>query len=379
MQIVVNTRLLLKNRLEGIGWFTYQTLKRITQNHPEVHFIFLFDRACDETFIFGDNITPLVLGPQARHPFLYHIWFQFSVKNLLNRLKPDLFLSPDGFLALGASCKQLAVIHDINFLKYPKDLRWLTGKYYNHFFPKFAKTATRIATVSQYSKNEIVTNYKIAADKIDVVYNGINDFFKPLDETQKTEIKNKHTQGKNYFVFVGSLHPRKNIVNLLKAFALFKKETGSDLMLVLAGPAYWGLKEIKNTIEENNLRPDLVITGRLPDEELAAVVGSALALTFVPYYEGFGIPLVEAMAAQIPIITANVTSLPEIAGDAALLVDPFNSVEIKDAMLKIYQDQELSKTLVQKGITKRQDFSWDRSADLLWQSILKTLDTKNIK
>ena len=97
MQIVVNTRLLLKNKLDGIGWFSYQTLKRMTQNNPDVHFVFLFDRDYDDEFIFSDNITPLVLGPQARHPFLYYAWFHLSVKNLLNRMNPDLFLSPDGF------------------------------------------------------------------------------------------------------------------------------------------------------------------------------------------------------------------------------------------------------------------------------------------
>lgn len=111
MKIAVNTRLLLANRLEGIGWFSFQTLKRITKDHPDVHFIYLFDRDFDESFITSNNITPLIIGPQARHPFLYYAWFQWSVKQTLNRLKPDLFLSPDGFLSLGAKTRQLPVIH----------------------------------------------------------------------------------------------------------------------------------------------------------------------------------------------------------------------------------------------------------------------------
>ena len=95
MRIVVNTRLLLTNKLDGIGWFSYQTLKRITQQHPEVHFVFLFDREYSDEFIFSDNITPMIIKPQARHPFLYYAWFQWSVKKLLNQLQPDLFLSPE--------------------------------------------------------------------------------------------------------------------------------------------------------------------------------------------------------------------------------------------------------------------------------------------
>ena len=374
MQIVVNTRLLLKDRLEGIGWFSYQTLKRITQNNPDVHFVFLFDRPFDDAFIFSDNITPITLLPQARHPFLYYAWFQFSVKNLLNRMKPDLFLSPDGFLSLGATCKQLPVIHDINFYCHPQHLKWLTGKYYNYYFPKFAAQASRIATVSEYSKKEISDVYHIHPNKIDVVYNGINQFFNAVDEKTKQETKKIFSFGNDYFLFVSSLHPRKNIPNLIKAFALFKKESNSDLKLVLAGPTFWGLQEINSLIAENNLTTDIVLTGRVSNEQLALLMASAFALTFIPFYEGFGIPLVEAMASEIPIITGNVSSLPEIAGDAALFVDPNNVNDIKKAMLRIYDDEALRKNLITKGIERRQQFSWDKSAELLWNSVLKTIN-----
>jgi glycosyltransferase involved in cell wall biosynthesis len=374
VQIVVNTRLLLKNRLEGIGWFTYQTLQRITQQNPEVHFVFLFDRPFDEEFIFSDNITPLILSPKARHPFLYYIWFQHSVKSILNRMQPDLFLSPDGFLSLGAKCKQLPVIHDLNFIHHPKDVKWLTGKYYNHYFPQFAKQASRIATVSEYSKNDIVSNYKIDASKIDVVYNGINSFFKPLSEEEKISARRKFSGGKNYFVNVGSLHPRKNILNLIHSYAAFKKETQSDIKLVLAGPHFWGLTDVYSAIDTHKLKDDVIFTGRLPNEDLAQVLGSALALTFIPYYEGFGIPLVEAMEAGVPIITSNVTSLPEVAGNAALSVNPFDVNEIKNAMVQIFRDEKLRMELIAKGNIQKQKFSWDKSADLLWQSITKTVN-----
>ncbi len=373
MQIVVNTRLLIKNKLDGIGWFTYQTLKHITRNHPEVHFVFLFDREFDEDFIFSDNITPIVLSPQARHPFLYHAWFQYSVKNLLNKMKPDLFLSTDGFICLGAKCKQLNVMHDINFFHHPKDLKWLTGKYYNYYFPRFAANATRIATVSEYSKEDIAANYKINPDKIDVVYNGINSFFRPLTEDEKITARKKFSAEKNYFISVGSVVPRKNIINLIKSFSLFKNESKSDLKLLLAGRHFWGLKEIYKTIKENGLEDEIIFTGGLSNTDLAEALGAATALTFVPYYEGFGIPLIEAMQAQVPIITSNVTSLPEIAGEAALFVNPLNTEEIKNAMVKLFKDEALQKDLVEKGLKQKQKFSWEKSADLLWESMLKAM------
>ncbi len=376
VQIVVNTRLLLKNKLEGISWFTYQTLSRITKNNPNIHFIFLFDREFDSEFIFSDNVTPIILSPQARHPFLYYAWFQFSVKRLLNNLKPDLFISPDGFVCLGTKCKQLVVLHDINFYHHPKDLKWLTGKYYNYFFPKYAREATRIATVSEYSKMDIVKHYTINPNKIDVVYNGIHSFFKPVTQIQKQETKAKYTGGCDYFVNVGSLIPRKNIPNLVKAFALFKQQSKNNLKLMLVGSAYWGTAEIHKIIAENNLKESVIFTGRLNNEELNLVLASAIALTFVPYYEGFGIPLIEAMATQTPIIASKVTSLPEVAGDAALYVNPLNVDEIKDAMLKLYNDKNLQQFLIEKGNLQKLKFSWDKSADLLWQSCLKILNNK---
>ena len=376
MQIVVNTRLLLKNKLEGISWFSYQTLSLITKNNPNVHFIFLFDRPFDEEFIFSDNVTPLIISPQARHPFLYYAWFQFSVKSLLNKLKPDLFLSPDGFVCLGAKCKQLVVLHDINFYHHPKDLKWLTGKYYNYFFPKYAREATRIATVSEFSKTDIVKHYNISPTKIDVVYNGIHSFFKPASDIEKQETKTKFTSGNDYFVSVGSLIPRKNIPNLVKAFALFKQHNKANVKLVLAGSQYWGTAQINKIIADNNLKNEVIFTGRLSDEDLNFVLGSAIALTFVPYYEGFGIPLVEAMQTQTPIIASNVTSLPEIAGDAALYVNPLNVDEIAQAMLKLYLDKNLQQQLIEKGNLQKQKFSWDKSADLLWKSCEKILNVK---
>lgn len=373
MEIVVNTRLLLKNKLEGIGWFTYETLKRITKAHPNDHFIFLFDRDYDEEFIFADNVTPLILSPPARHPILFYLWFEHSVAGFLNKFNPDLFLSPDGYLSLRGKCKQLPVIHDINFEHYPKDLSFLVSHYFRYYFPKFAKKASRIATVSEFSKNDIASCYTINRDKIDVVYNGCNETYTPVSPEIRTQTKNRFSGGADYFLFVGALHPRKNITRLFKAFDAFKSSRSNPVKLVIVGQKYYWTSEIKHTYIGMKFKDDVIFTGRLSTQELHQVMASALAMTYVPYFEGFGIPILEAMNCDVPVITSNVTAMPEVAADAALLIDPFSVDSIAQGMLQLYSDEALRQRLVEKGRIRRQDFSWNKTAAALWESIEKTV------
>jgi len=374
LEIIVNTRLLIKNKLDGIGRFSNETLKLITQQHPEHHFYFLFDRNFDDEFIFADNITPLVISPQARHPVLFYLWFEHSVAPLLNKIKPDLFLSPDGYLSLNSNVKQLPVFHDLNFIHYPNDVPWLVKKYYNYFFPRFAKKATRIATVSEFSKTDICKTFDIGFEKIDVVYNGASSIFKPVTDEVKIEIKKKYAGDCDYFLFVGSLHPRKNIVNLFTAFDTFKNNTNSIFKLIVVGSKYYWTTEMENCYNNLIHKNDVVFCGRIDDNELAKITASAYAVTYIPYFEGFGIPIIEAMQCGVPVITSNVTSMPEIASNAALLVNPLNTNEIALAMQKIVDDNCCRKQYIEKGIQRASVFTWQKTADLLWESIEKTIE-----
>jgi glycosyltransferase involved in cell wall biosynthesis len=369
MKIVVNTRSLLANKLDGIGWFTYQTLIRITMAHPEHEFIFLFDRFYSTEFVFGENVRPVVLFPPARHPFLYIWYYQWSVRKLLNKVKPDIFLSTDGMLVLGSKTKQVAVIHDINFLHYPKDLKLLYSLYYNYFVPKFAKQANAIATVSEFSKSDICKNYSIEPSKITVVYNGIQSGYKMLSEQEKNTVINKYTEGKPFFLFVGSQSPRKNLGRLIEAFDQFKTKTKSDFKLLIVGASFWGNKELAQKVHAAKSKKDILFTGRVNQNELEQIMGSAFALTFVSYFEGFGIPLVEAMACEVPIICSNASCMPEIAGDAALYVNPFDVEDIADKLIQLYSSPALVQTVIEKGKERKGNFSWDKTAEKLWELI----------
>lgn len=376
MRIAINTRFLLPKKLEGFGWFTHEVTKRIVEQHPEHDFFFFFDRKFDERFIYSSNVTPVVINPPARHPFLYYIWFEFGVKRALKKYNIDVFLSPDGYLSLGSEVKQVPVIHDLSFIHYPKDIPFFNRKYVNYFFPKYAKKASQIITVSEYSKQDMVKNFDIEEEKITVSHNGIGEFYSPIDGTKKAKTRSKFTNDKEYFLFVSALHPRKNIINLFQAFNQFKKETKAEMKLLMVGEKYWWNNEIRECFEGLEHREDIIFTGHVQSIELNELYGSALALTYVSYFEGFGIPLVEAMKCELPILASDATSLPEVGGDAAIYVNPFSVEDIKNGMIRMYKDEPLRTELIENGRKRAALFQWQNTADKVWEVIVEVFEKR---
>ncbi len=375
MKIAINTRLLLKDKLEGIGWYIYENFSRIAIAHPEHTFYFLFDRAFDNSFLFSSNIIPVVIKPPTRHPVLQYIWFEIMIPAALKKINPDLFISPDNYNSLSSKYKNIMVIHDLNFEHYPEFLPLKDRWFYRHFTPKYARKADHIITVSNYSANDIQKQYKISKEKITTIYNGANNSYRPLSEEEKSQTINKYTQGIPYFIFIGSLHPRKNISRLFSAFEKYKKETKTPTKLLVVGEKMFRSQGLKNTFKNLKYKDDIIFLGRKEPEELTYLLGSALSLTFTPIFEGFGIPVIEAFKSGVPVITSQSTSLPEVCGDSALLVNPFNTSDIAEAMKKITFDKELRKELIRKGKKRASAFSWDKSAEELWNEIEKLLIT----
>lgn len=372
-RIAVNTRLLQEGKLEGIGWFTYETLRRIVKSHPEHEFLFIFDRPFSNKFIFANNVKAIYAGPPTRHVLLFIPWFDFVVPRLLRKHKIDLFLSPDGHIPLRGTTPSLAVIHDINFHHHPEQVPFLVRKYYNFFFPRFARKAKKIVTVSEFTRSDLVNSYKIERTKIDVAYNGCNEIFKPIPEENKSAIKGKYAGGSEYFLFVGLIIPRKNLPRLIEAYLSFREKSKNPIKLLVVGEKKWWDSKNEELISNSPFKNDIIFLGRLSAENLHEVVASAYALTFVPLFEGFGIPILEAFASGTPVITSNTTSLPEVAGGAALLCNPYEVDSISQAMLQISSDEELRNSLIYKGLERKKAFSWDKTASILWTSIENSL------
>ena len=374
MKIAVNTRLLIKNKLDGIGRFTLEILKRLTKRHPEIEFHFIFDRPFSNEFIFSPNIIPHIIPPPTRHPLLWYIWSEIQLPRLINKkINPDIFFSPDGFLSTKLTTPTVSVIHDINFEHRPKDLAWAHSLYYRYYFKKYAQLSTHIITVSQFSKDDIIQKYNITPNKISVVYNGVSNCFKPIQESKKVETQQKYTNSKEFFLFIGSLHKRKNIKNLLLAFDIYRANSGKNKLVIIGRKKWWD-SDTENVYKNMIFKNDVIFLGQKDDDEMASILASAKALCFVSIFEGFGLPIVEAMKSNVPVITSNTSSMPEIASNAGLLVNPHNYNEIANAMDKIDNNDKIRTDLIQLGKKRSEIFNWELTTDKI-SKILHQINT----
>ncbi len=372
MTIAVNTRFLRNDYLEGYGYFIYECFSRIATLHRDHQFIFIFDQPYDKRFVFAGNVKAVVTGPPARHPLLWKYWYDVKVPAVLKKYKADIFVSCDGFCSLTTKVPQCVVIHDLSFLHYPSFIPKSHLFFYKRYTPAFLNKAKSIVTVSQFSKKDIAMRYKIDETKIDIVPNGVREIFHPLADTEKDSLKKDIANGKEYFVYTGAIHPRKNLINLLKAFSIFKKKQMSSWKLVLTGRLAWKNKDFIKSMETYRYRDDVVMTGYVEEKELVRIIASAYALVYPSLWEGFGVPVLEAMRCQVPVITSKNSAMSEMAGDAALYADPADPVDLGEKMMLMYKDENLRNQLIQKGKKIADQYDWNMAAAMLWQSILKT-------
>jgi glycosyltransferase involved in cell wall biosynthesis len=379
MNIAINCWVLRNKKYDGIGYFTIYTVKQLIKTHKETNFIILVDTNFKEQFFNYPNAKIIKVFPPFRHPLLYIFFLEFVIPFVLIFMKADLFLSPDGMLSLLSRKKQVPIIHDLNFEHFPKNIDFKNRIYYKYFFKKFANKATRIITISEYSKKDIETLYKIPSNCIDIVYCGISKEFRPLSEEEIKFTRVKYSNGEPYFFFIGSIHPRKNIERLILAFDKFKTETTNKVKLIIAGSTLWDNSQLIDVHKNCKFHNDIIFTGRVGEAELTRLLGSSYGLSFVPIFEGFGIPIIEAFQVKVPVMTSNVTSLPEVAGDAAVYVNPFDIDSIKDGFRVLYDNHnKIIEKLVEKGNKQKEKFSWDKTAALVWNSIQKAINPKGL-
>ena len=371
MIVAVNTRILTNDFPEEYGNFIFETYKRIAANNPEQTFIFFVDKKITERVIFGANVKTAVTGPAAQHPLLWKFWYDFKLPALLKKYNADVFVSCNGICSLRTKVPQCLLIHDLAFLQPLFFMKKSQVIFFKRYTPAFLAIAKSITTVSGFFKQEIISHYKIDSAKIAVVFSGTSDNFQPISNEEKAIIKSKYTDGREYFVYSGEIHPRKNVINLLKAFSVFKKRQQTNMKLLLAGKLAKKYGSFQRDLQSYKYRNDVVMTAPVDESERINIIGAAYGLIDPSLYAGAVVPLLEAMKCDVAVITAADSSMHDIVKEAVLHAESTSYTGIADKMMLLYKDENIRKELIEKGKEIARQYDWEKSAALVWQSILK--------
>lgn len=279
--------------------------------------------------------------------------------------KVNVFFSPNSLTLVTISIlnrKCVLTIHDL----VPVLMKQTTSRNVQFFFrqlPIACRIAKAIIVPSESTRKDLLSNFKIDSDKVYLTQEAAHDWcFGKVSEAEITKIKKKYNLPEKYFLFVSTLEPRKNISNLIRSFSKFSKNDKQGFKLVIGGKKGWMFDEIFDVVKDENVEDKVIFTDYLPDDDMLPLYKGSTAFTFVPFMEGFGLTPLEAMATGIPVMTSNCSSLPEVAGEAAILVDPNSIDEMAKGMRELAKDVELRKSLIRKGLKQVKKFSWEKTA-----------------
>jgi glycosyltransferase involved in cell wall biosynthesis len=370
MIIAVNINFTSGGVLNHDNDFIFECFSRLASQYPQHQFIYFTDKEFDKKNSISKNITSVNAGPKSKNPLLFQYWLNYKLPSLLRKHKVDVFVST-GCCSLRTKVPQCIIVNDLSFLQHPQFFMagWLS--FYKNNTAKFLNKATAVVSTSQFLKKEIAGKFKIQSDKIDVAYSGTNSIFKPVSWQLKDAIKEKYTEGLEYFLYSGAIHPQQNLITLLKAFSFFKKRQKSNMQLIIASTTVANDKEFVKSLSTFKYRHEVKILENTPPDLLAQITASAYAMVYPSPYDVFGISPAQAMQCDIPVITSNTTELIETCGDAALYINPDDFNDIAEKMMLLFKDEDLRNKLIVKGRQQAMLFNWDKTAVVVWGVINK--------
>ena len=275
----------------------------------------------------------------------------------------DIIHATDHYIPNVGKAPLVATLMDAIPLSHPEWTNSSLRSIKNYFWKRTAKWADKIITISEFSKIQISEKFRIPKDKIIVIPLGVAErWFKEIPESVIANVVTKYQLNKDFFLFIGTLQPRKNISRLIEAYLSLPDAIKNNRPLVIVGRAGWGCRDLVNKLSSNYFGSSVRWLEHLPEDDLLPLLKGANALVYPTLYEGFGLPVLEAFASKVPVISSNTTSIPEVAGDAALLTDPYDSSSIALGMQKIIEDPNLSSDLIKKGYLRALDYTWERTA-----------------
>lgn len=369
MRIAVDTRFLHSNEVPDLRNFTNEVFGRLAVQHTEHEFIFFTDSLVTDPVTFPQNVTTVAITPKPTNLLLYKWWYDVKLSFALKKYKADVFIATYGLVSLTTSIPQVLLVRDLAFLKKRNYSLRNDYRYSKKYASSFIKRSRAIVALSEFVKDELVSVYKLKKEDIQTLGSGADASFKPVEWERREEAKDRFAEGCEYFVFTGGLHPHASLINLLKAFSIFKKWQKTNMKLVIAGKFYPGSEKELHKLRSYKYRNEVFIKKDVSETETAEIVAASYAMVFPSSYEGFAGPVLEAMKCEVPVITSANSSMSEIAADAALYADPAKPEDIAEQMKKLFKDEQLRNKMIQVAKERSKAYSWDKTSTLLWHVI----------
>jgi glycosyltransferase involved in cell wall biosynthesis len=345
--------------LGGPKIYGYNLVRALSSTGTKDEYVVLTDNV--EDFKDVSNISPLLIKLKSLYSLAW--WDYLSISNTARGLGLQLLHNTKSVLPFFISCRSIVTIHDMAPFLFPHTFPRSHRMYLQYSTARAGRKADLIITVSQNSKRDIMQLLNVNEDKIHVIYNGLDEDFKPVNDDTLRSVRQKYGIGEKVILYVGTLQPRKNVDLIIKAYSKLRKENKIEHQLVIAGRKGWMVRELDSLIDDLNLKEDVLFTGYIPRHELPSLYNLAEIFVYPSSYEGFGLSVLEAMACGIPVITTNKSSLPEIVGNAGVLLNDLHEETLAEAMWTLIGSDSLRQEYRERGIAKSKKFSWTKTAE----------------
>jgi len=358
----------------GINWYIHNLLTHLPRvDHDNRYTAFIGDGR------FTDSELALRLSrlPTSR-PVVRIFWEQVVQPFALRKEGVDLLHALAFVTPLLSPCPAVVTIYDLSFLLYPESFKRFKRFYLDLFTRLSARRARRIIAISESTKRDVVRLLGVSPEKVEVVYCGIDEAFRPLAEDQVAAFRSKRGLPERFVLFVGTIEPRKNVTRLIEAFATLRPCDLANLKLVIGGAKGWFYQDVFARLEELGLEGQAIFAGYIPVSELPLWYNAAELFVYPSLYEGFGLPPLEAMACGTPVVTANTSSLPEVVGKAGLTVDPLDIEGLAEAMRRVLDDEALRQEMRERGLQRARDFSWTKTAQETVQVYQRAMECEDV-
>lgn len=368
MRIGIDCRTILDPKAgeaAGVGHYTYNLVNQLLEIDQKNKYVLFFDKGVGDAGNFKRKNSKVRFFPYKEYKkFLPIAYSHLLISSFVSRENLDVFHSPASTIPLAYGKNAVITIHDLAIYK---NSDWFPKQYFSTRIavPQSLRKARKIIAVSEYTKKDLIDILNIPEEKIEVVLNGVDkkvDINKK-DPKDKDKIKEKFDIKQNFILFIGTLQPRKNIEGLITAFNKLRgNKIFEDYQLVIAGKKGWNYKNIFEKVRLKALTKKVIFTNYISKEDKTKLLNAASVFCFPSFYEGFGLSILEAMQQGTPVITSNITSTKEIGGEAAIFIDPYKSSSIAQAIKKVLDDENLRRSLIQKGYSHVEKFSWKKCA-----------------